>query len=183
MGREIRKVPPNWKHPQRFCPHKPMCKGPHTDCYYCFQPQLDRSYKEACLEWYKEALEFKKTETDEFYHEYSGMPPDKRYYINYDPDKIEKPWYQLYETVSEGTPVSPPFATKEELADYLAENGDYWDQDRRKIAYPFNCQPWGKEQAYKFVFGNGYAPSMVFENGKAISGVEFVTKEKNEVES
>lgn len=26
MGREIRKVPPNWQHPKVRCPHRPTCE-------------------------------------------------------------------------------------------------------------------------------------------------------------
>ena len=33
-----------------------------------------------------------------------------------------------------------------------------------------NCEPWGKENAYKFVFGGGYMPSMIVSNGRIISG-------------
>lgn len=36
--------------------------------------------------------------------------------------------YCLYEEVSEGTPVTPVFATEEELVDYLVENGNFWGQ-------------------------------------------------------
>lgn len=39
--------------------------------------------------------------------------------------KVEPPTgeaYQMWETVSEGSPISPPFATKEELADWLGEH-------------------------------------------------------------
>jgi hypothetical protein len=94
----------------------------------------------------------------------------------------EGTWFQLWETVSEGTPVSPPFATKEELAEYLAKNGDMWDQKRcedPRSCRTFGLTPgkpgWGKDAAYKFVMGDGWAPSFVMTDGKMMSGVEFVT--------
>lgn len=34
--------------------------------------------------------------------------------------------YCLYQTVSEGTPVTPVFETKNELVDYLVEHGNFW---------------------------------------------------------
>jgi hypothetical protein len=62
-------------------------------------------------------------------------------------------WFQVYETVSEGTPVTPPFATKEELVDYLVANGDFWDQHRGDGG-------WSRENAEAFV-GAGFAMSLV----------------------
>ena len=54
----------------------------------------------------------------------------------------------MYETVSEGTPVSPVFETKAELVEYLVRHGDYWDQSRgdggwdRKSAEGFVDKEW-----------------------------------------
>jgi hypothetical protein len=67
--------------------------------------------------------------------------------------QTEPTWYQVYETVSEGTPVTPPFATKEELVNYLVEHGDFWDQRRGHGG-------WSRENAERFV-GAGWAPSLV----------------------
>ena len=39
-------------------------------------------------------------------------------------------WWQVWETVSEGSPVTPAFATAEELIEYLVTDGDAWDQKR-----------------------------------------------------
>jgi hypothetical protein len=78
--------------------------------------------------------------------------------------------------VSEGTPVSPPFATKEELADYLAERGDFWDQKRcltPEWVTLWGGTPgisgWGKEAAYRFV-NAGWAPSMIATGGIVADG-------------
>ena len=69
----------------------------------------------------------------------------------------EATWFQLWETVSEGTPVSPPFATKEELAEHLAKHGDDWDKSRGHGG-------WGIERARAFV-DSGWAPSLMVSNG------------------
>ena len=61
--------------------------------------------------------------------------------------------YQLWETVSEGSPITPVFETKEELVDYLVKYGDSWDQKRGNGG-------WSREVASKFV-GVGWAPSLV----------------------
>lgn len=81
-------------------------------------------------------------------------------------------WFQVYQTVSEGTPVSPPFATREELVDYLVANGDFWDQARRKNGRfgGMDCRPWTREQATRFVFDTGWAPSLIVTHTS--SGVE-----------
>ena len=90
-------------------------------------------------------------------------------------------WWQVYETVSEGTPVSPPFATPDELIDYLVAHGDFWDQQRRERGDTImNNDPWSREQAEAFVRGPGWAPSMVVEkNGNDVkiqSGVEYLAE-------
>jgi len=158
MGREIRRVPPNWEHPRQ-----------DTGQY---QPVRDKSYAEAAEEWIREfylwqegkhpsqshewAKEYK------YYWEYEGTPPEKDYYLS---EFTEEPtWYQVYETVSEGTPVSPPFATKEELIDYLVEYGDFWDQKRGHGGR-------SREAATAFV-NSGWVPSMVVADGKIFAGID-----------
>ena len=41
---------------------------------------------------------------------------------DYMPDSAERTHYQMYETVSEGTPISPPMTTKEALARWLEDH-------------------------------------------------------------
>ena len=79
-------------------------------------------------------------------------------------------WYQMYETVSEGTPETPAFETKEELVDYLVEHGDF--------SYQRSPEIFGKpsREAAKAFVDQGYAPSMVMSRGpeglEIRSGVE-----------
>lgn len=61
--------------------------------------------------------------------------------------------WQVWETVSEGSPVTPVFATREALIDYLVEGGDAWDQRRGNGG-------WTRENAESFV-GKGWAPSAI----------------------
>lgn len=62
---------------------------------------------------------------------------EKRLPEDYRPDwpKEEITHFQMYEDVTEGTPVSPVFATREELARWLANN---LDDDR----YPYTSIKW-----------------------------------------
>lgn len=167
MGREIRMVPPNFEHPQKEVWNN------RNQLEKRFKPMFDETYKSACEEWKKEFLEFYESKENEEHDcefwDWNGGPPDKEYYRTY--EDSEATWFCAYETVSEGTPVTPPFATQEELAQYLAVNGDFWDQQRRREGDSIMpCAPWGIEAARKFVFGSGYMPSMIVTNGRILSG-------------
>lgn len=70
-------------------------------------------------------------------------------------------WWQVWENVSEGSPVTPAFATQEELIEYLVKYGDKWDQGRGDGG-------WNREAAVKFV-GLEYMPSMILSNGQIIT--------------
>ena len=138
MGREIRRVPPNWEHPK--------------DSKGNFKSMYDEDFDAALTEWLEGYKLWKKGEhpdqQKEYYDkgdpywEWNGAPPDPDYYR---PKWEQEPtWYQVYETVSEGTPVSPPFATKEELVNSLVQHGDFWDQRR-------GDGTWSREAAEQFV--------------------------------
>lgn len=74
--------------------------------------------------------------------------------------RVEPPegeWWQVWETVSEGSPVTPAFATRDELITYLVEHGDAWDQKRGDGG-------WAREAAESFV-GTGWAPSLIGSPG------------------
>lgn len=73
--------------------------------------------------------------------------------------------YQLWETVSEGAPVSPVFATPEALATWLAEH----QSGIHKTTY---------EGWLQFINGPGWAPSMMVSQQHGVeSGVESVVRE------
>ena len=72
--------------------------------------------------------------------------------------------FMMYENTSEGTPISPAFATPEELARWLANTkaSAFADQGASYKAWLRVCQ-------------GGYAPSAVAINGAMTSGVEGLT--------
>lgn len=148
MGREIRMVVPNWEHPKNE-------KGEYESMYDEDFPTAVKEWKKGYELWEKKEGEYSDIWKGDEYWEYEGTPDRERYR----PVFAEKPtWFQMYETVSEGTPVTPPFATKAELVDYLVENGDFWDQSRGDGS-------WKRENAEKFV-ENGFAFSFVVDNGE-----------------
>ena len=68
--------------------------------------------------------------------------------------------YQIWETVSEGSPISPVFATPEELAQHMA--GTRWGADKG-TSY---------EQWLKFILGPGCAVSMISDANGIRTGVQ-----------
>lgn len=155
MGREIRRVPPNWHHPKGDRPHG-----------FDYLPKHEENYEKAASKWVEDCAAWSRGEHKsqwsecKYYWEYCP-PPDESYCVDYDPDDKDLcTWWQLYETVSKGTPVSPAFATADELIDYLSTYGDYWEQSRaEEDRRPVNLS--SRESVTKFVLGNGWAPSMM----------------------
>ena len=140
MGREIRRVPKDWIHP--------------TDENGNDLPMFDNTYEKAAKEWIQEFLQWEagehegqvKSNTSCIYcWEYIGNPPDEKYY--HPPFSSEPTHYQIYQTVSEGSPVSPIFETEEDLIEWLIEEG------------------YSQEAATKFVEYK-WAPSMVSKDGE-----------------
>lgn len=155
MGREVRKVPPNWQHPldERGNP----------------QPMNDEEFSTAARRWKNEFSKWEAGERPDYadsedglleFWEWDGGPPDRKYYRPW--TDADATWFQLWETVSEGTPVSPPFATKAELDAYLAEHGDFWDRRRGRGG-------WGREVADAFL-ELGFAPSGMVVDGRVVEG-------------
>jgi hypothetical protein len=169
MGREIRRVPPNWDHPKkqelRWVPKTGYAQVEE------YQPMYGHSFDEAAAEWKAEFLAWENGEKLQHmrddgslmeYWEWNGQPPDRAYYRPWKDE--EATWFQLWETVTEGTPVSPPFATKQELAQYLAKHGDFWDEKRGNGG-------WGIERSSAFC-ESGWAPSFVIQDGRVMQGTE-----------
>ena len=108
MGREVRRVPPYWEHPKNGT-------GEH-------QPKFDEDYATASARWKAGYEEWKDSpQSDCEFWEWVGMPPDEEYYRPAWPNN-ERTHLQMYETTTEGTPISPVMETPEELAKWLADN-------------------------------------------------------------
>lgn len=82
-------------------------------------------------------------------------------------ENIEPPTgdgYQLWETVSEGSPITPVFATPEELARWLVEHDDSITRDT------------SFDQWLQFINKHGHAISMVIDGDGLKSGVQAVAE-------
>lgn len=167
MGREIRMVPPNWEHPRytkddaRFSDwvgnYKGLYRPTFDEDFAEWQADFDRvragHLTEHELKWHPRGL------ADWLADNRAPRPDDYTHY-----KMADATWVQVYETVSEGTPVSPPFATKADLVDYLTTHGDFWDQ---------KCGegPWQRQATERFV-EEGFAPSMTVTRTAAGIAIE-----------
>lgn len=155
MGREIRRVPADWKHPTTKCAHSPWkggCDQALANNGQCFQPLYDETFATAMTEWCESWQRWERGEDpdrkdhDMPYWEWAGDPPNPLYYRPSWPAESAT-HYQIYETVSEGTPVSPVFESLTALVEWLVAAG------------------YSRLAAEKFAEG-GYAPSMVMTQDK-----------------
>ena len=149
MGREIRRVPADWDHPK--------------DSAGRYRPLYDKAYSVACAEWKAEFASWEAgTHPDlpldsgprEFW-DWDGGPPDRDSYRDREWTAEEATHFQLYETVSEGTPMTPPMPSRDALRAHLVERGDFWGR------------PWGAQAADRIV-RSGWAPSLVIADGHAL---------------
>jgi len=143
MSREVRRVPKDWCHPKK------------SDGNYI---SLLDSYC-ADIDEFREKIE---TDGLERAIEYFGGAPIKRDYMLADVPDSERTHYMMYETTSEGTPISPAFETPEELAHWLADN--------KASAFADNTADYDH---WLRVCKGGYAPSAIFTPDTGfISGVQ-----------
>ena len=121
MGREVRRVPKHWQHSRR-------ANGQ-------FRPLFDEAFDVASNRWKtglaawerRDAAYFEFEDAGRFeefgeYWEYVGEPPARRWYRPNWSD-AERTHFQMYENVSEGTPISSVMESPEALARWLADNG------------------------------------------------------------
>lgn len=139
MSRQVRRVPATWQHPRR------------DDGSY--RPLHDSSFSEDLADWRASKAAFEAEPPADSqgmtYEEWDGPEPTPGEYMPEWSDD-ERTHYQMYETVSEGTPLSPVMATPEELARWLVDNEA--DAGARQTA---------TYEAWLRVCKGGYAPSMV----------------------
>jgi hypothetical protein len=130
MGREIRRVPISWEHPRDR-------RGNYIPLYDETYERARETWLDGLQQWlagtHPELL--RSPELSEMdYWEWCGGPPDRESYRPRWTDDQEL-GYQIYETVSEGTPVSPVFPTTEALVGWLLKNGHSEQAARRFIEW------------------------------------------------
>ena len=168
MGREVRRVSPNWEHPKdERGAYVPLFDGASDAA----QTAIAR-WQEGKEQWeagYRESFDTPKVwqplvpaEGKYTWEAWAGECPDPADYMPDFGDKATH--FQMYETCTEGTPISPVVATPEVLARWLADNG----------ASAFGGMTASYEQ-WLAMIGRGWAPSaMVSAETGLVSGVEAV---------
>jgi Lhr-like helicase len=124
MGREVRRVPKEWQHPKDE-------RGKFIPLHGGSVSTEQRRWDEERIKWgegfrrcYQEGVPWaaKEAHHDCSFEEWTGERPEAEDYM---PDwaEGERTHWQMYEDTTEGTPISPVFATAEELAQWLADTG------------------------------------------------------------
>jgi hypothetical protein len=170
MSREVRRVPADWVHPklndgygEYYHDGTPRLRGLNTD----FSKRL-ADWKNEKDHW--EAGNYPSYISEESrqdamagrlsFEEYYGDAPKRQDYMpEWTPE--EATHFQMYETCSEGTPISPVMETPEALALWLAANG----------ASSFGSSTATYDQ-WLATIKAGWAPSAIISNGVFRSGVE-----------
>jgi len=148
MSREVRRVPPGWQHPKKADGgYVPLFEGP---------------YEAKIARWIEGRREWAMNPRSECtWEEWAGDAPQSRDYMPTWGDD-EKTHLQMYESTSEGTPISPVLATPEELAQWLVDNNASSFADRTATYEQWLAVARGR-----------YAPSAVISSsGVLMSGVE-----------
>lgn len=171
-------VPPDWQHP--IDETDPTYHDGSTRYHSLFSGDLaalQREWDEQKDQWdrgfvrdyvhYPETR-FKPREGDEgdSFEEYHGPRPDPADYMpQWEPE--ERTHYMMYETVTEGSPISPAFETPEELARWLADND----------ASAFAGDGASYEDWLATIRVGSTPGSCVIENGVIKSSVQFLGEE------
>jgi hypothetical protein len=133
VGREVRKIKAGWEHPR--------------DARGNYEPLLPYSRLAGLLEDY-----------EKYPDDFNAAPTEAWVMPNWTED--EATMFVMYEDTTEGAPISPAFATPEELARWLADNQ----------ASSFGNMTATYSQWLR-VCNGGYAPGMVMVGGTLTSGV------------
>jgi len=122
MSREVRKVPASWQHPKDgFYPNGQVRYAPLHDGFMRRAAQWD----EEAAKWAKGVFPDYADEESKAgsFESWEGSRPDPADYMPDWPES-ERTHFVMYEITSEGTPISPAFATPEELAQWLTDNSE-----------------------------------------------------------
>lgn len=133
MPKVIRRVPPDWEHPSYT-----KDDAPNPEVVGRYRPLYDQDYDAAAENWIRNFDNWRRGGTAGG----CGTSSARRYYWEEYPPPVpmdyrRRKWmsteathYQAYETISAGTPLTPHFATTDELIDYLVTHGDLYSQRR-----------------------------------------------------
>jgi hypothetical protein len=166
MGREVRMVAPGWQHPTfyneyRRCDDlKGLYEGPFSVKLAEWLEEEAKWNEGLRREWGTDSWKpIKEEYKHHTFEQWTGRKPRQEDYMpEWAPGEATQ--LMMYETTTEGTPISPAFDTPEELARWLADNG----------ASAFGSSTASYEE-WLSTCQSGHAFSAMFINGELISGV------------
>jgi hypothetical protein len=106
MGREVRKVPHDWQHPQRDGRYEPLLDG----------------YEVNAAQWLTEIKAWLRDGEQGEHFWIGNPPPNPEHYMLVGVPDGARTHLMLYETTTEGTPCGPAFATMDELCAWAEKN-------------------------------------------------------------
>jgi len=118
MGRVVRRVPADWCH-EKYS-DQPLLDGFNKAVAYwdLGKENWERGY---CRDWTGKFEQTPEEYKKYSYEEWTGKKPMQSDYTP-DWDDDLRTCFQLYETTTEGTPLTPVFKSKEDLLAYLSTN-------------------------------------------------------------
>ena len=166
MGREVRRVPATWEHPKNGA-GSPI--------------PLKDGFNAGVATWDRQAALWKRGLRDPFGSEGTEPVPHGQNYgfkawdgkrpgpESYMPDwpAAERTHFQMYETTTEGTPISPVMESPETLARWLADTGasSFGPRTATYEAWLAVCRAW---------WAPGLVADVAADGGVVRSGVEFL---------
>lgn len=133
MSREVRRVPADWVHPYYFLEGnakrvqqstialKPLHSGNVAKLQASWDEGKAKWEQGLCSDW-KGGWKARGPDEDGTWEDWDGKRPEATDYMPQWPTE-QCTHLQMYETCSEGTPISPVMETPEILARWLADNG------------------------------------------------------------
>lgn len=119
MGREVRRVPLDWEHPLDDGEHIPLLTADHAQALLEWE-EAKAQWKRGFVSDYHGGWKLRDNAGGSFTDWAGSRPKPGEYMPAFAPGTAIG--FCMYETCSEGTPISPVFATPELLAQWLADN-------------------------------------------------------------
>jgi hypothetical protein len=121
MSREVRRVPEHWQHPRVDGQYIPLFGGSYAKRAQAYQEGYDKWQEGLRSDWRGGWQPKDEAELAMSYEQWDGGPPKIEDYMPDWPDE-QRTHYQMYETTSEGTPISPVMENPEALARWLSDH-------------------------------------------------------------
>ena len=123
MGREIRRVPEGWEHPEGRYLYDGSLSAKTQRWIEEFDLWRQRQHPSQIEARGRECEYYEEIYNHDRFWEYEHPPEEDTMRPDWEAQGIPLDHYQVYETVSEGSPVSPVFANLEEVKGWLVEQG------------------------------------------------------------